>query len=64
MTVSRASQSRLPIDRATFGYCKLGIVRAADAIAIRGTGLHALSEDARAICQAIGFYHHSSDPLR
>lgn len=62
LAVDRAQQGR-GLGRALFRDCALRVAHAADAIGIRGIVVHAISEQARAFYQALGFDASPAEPM-
>ena len=57
------SQQGKGLGRALFRDCALRVVHAADTIGIRGMVVHAISEQAKAFYQALGFDPSPADPM-
>lgn len=62
LAADRAQQGR-GLGRAMFRDCALRVSQAADTIGIRGIVVHAISEQARAFYQALGFDPSPMDPM-
>jgi GNAT superfamily N-acetyltransferase len=62
LAVDRSEQGR-GLGRAMFRDCTLRVAHAADAIGIRGIVVHAISEQAKAFYQALGFDPSPADPM-
>jgi GNAT superfamily N-acetyltransferase len=62
LAVDRAQQGR-GLGRALFRDCALRVVHAADTIGIRGIVVHAISEQAKAFYQALGFDLSPAEPM-
>lgn len=62
LAVDRAQQGR-GLGRALFRDCALRVAHAADTIGIRGIVVHAISEQAKAFYQALGFDPSPAEPM-
>jgi GNAT superfamily N-acetyltransferase len=62
LAIDRAQQGR-GLGRALFRDCALRVVHAADTIGIRGIVVHAISDQAKAFYQALGFDPSPADPM-
>jgi GNAT superfamily N-acetyltransferase len=62
LAVDRSQQGR-GIGRALFRDCALRVVQAADTIGIRGIVVHAISDQAKAFYQALGFDPSPAEPM-
>jgi GNAT superfamily N-acetyltransferase len=62
LAVDRAQQGR-GLGRALFRDCALRVAHAADTIGIRGIVVHAISEQAKAFYQALGFDASPAEPM-
>ena len=62
LAVDRSQQGQGPRPRA-FRDCALRVAHAADTIGIRGIVVHAISEQAKAFYQALGFDPSPADPM-
>jgi GNAT superfamily N-acetyltransferase len=62
LAVDRAQQGR-GLGRALFRDCALRVAHAADTIGIRGIVVHAISEQAKAFYQALGFEPSPAEPM-
>jgi GNAT superfamily N-acetyltransferase len=62
LAVDRAQQGR-GLGRALFRDCSLRVAHAADTIGIRGIVVHAISEQAKAFYQALGFDPSPAEPM-
>src|SRR5262249_25680909 len=62
LAMDRAQQGR-GLGRALFRDCALRVAHAADTIGIRGIVVHAISDQAKAFYQAIGFDPSLADPM-
>jgi GNAT superfamily N-acetyltransferase len=62
LAVDRAQQGR-GLGRALFRDCALRVAHAADTIGIRGIVVHAISEQAKAFYQALGFDASPGEPM-
>ena len=62
LAVDRSQQGK-GLGRALFRDCALRVVHAADTIGIRGIVVHAISEQAKAFYQALGFGPSPADPM-
>ncbi|HUN99535.1 MAG TPA: GNAT family N-acetyltransferase [Bradyrhizobium sp.] len=62
LAIDRAQQGR-GLGRALFRDCALRVTHAADTIGIRGIVVHAISDQAKAFYQALGFDPSPADPM-
>ena len=62
LAVDRLQQGR-GLGRTLFRDCALRVTRAADTIGIRGIVVHAISEEAKAFYQALGFDSSPAEPM-
>jgi GNAT superfamily N-acetyltransferase len=62
LAVDRAQQGR-GLGRALFRDCSLRVAHAADTIGIRGIVVHAISDQAKAFYQALGFDSSPAEPM-
>jgi GNAT superfamily N-acetyltransferase len=62
LAIDRSQQGR-GLGRALFRDCALRVAHAADSIGIRGIVVHAISEQAKAFYQAVGFDPSPSEPM-
>lgn len=62
LAVDRSQQGR-GLGRALFRDCALRVAQAADTIGIRGIIVHAISDQAKAFYQALGFDPSPADPM-
>ena len=62
LAIDRAQQGR-GLGRALFRDCALRVAQAADTIGIRGIVVHAISEQAKAFYQALGFDASPAEPM-
>jgi GNAT superfamily N-acetyltransferase len=62
LAIDRSQQGR-GLGRALFRDCALRVAQAADAIGIRGIVVHAISEQAKAFYEALGFDPSPSEPM-
>jgi GNAT superfamily N-acetyltransferase len=62
LALDRSQQGR-GLGRALFRDCALRVTHAADTIGIRGIVVHAISEQAKAFYQAVGFDPSPTDPM-
>lgn len=62
LAIDRSQQGR-GLGRALFRDCALRVAQAADTIGIRGIVVHAISEEAKAFYQALGFDPSPAEPM-
>jgi hypothetical protein len=62
LAIDRSQQGR-GLGRALFRDCALRVVHAADTIGIRGIAVQAISDQAKAFYQALGFDPSPADPM-